>query len=155
MKRLEEENHLCEAILQIVYEKTEQILTEQILYSWIKGTSFVIRYQEKLFVITVSHCIYDDYLEYLFLSKMSTRRNLFSIPINKQIKSYDDRCTRIDNDLRILKINDEEFNKNILQNAQIKTPDEYSNEIMNMPFVQKIKRKYKRNPIKFREKLLS
>ena len=86
---------------------------------------------------------------------MSTRRNLFSIPINKQIKSYDDRCTRIDNDLRILKINDEEFNKNILQNAQIKTPDEYSNEIMNMPFVQKIKRKYKRNPIKFREKLLS
>ena len=31
MKRLEEENHLCEAILQIVYEKTEQILTEQIL----------------------------------------------------------------------------------------------------------------------------
>lgn len=142
--------HLYEAILQVIYTTTKSPIQ-----SWIKGSCFVIAYKEKLFILTASHCIEENDLEHLFLSKMSTKRNLFSIPIEKQVKVYDVRQTKVDSDLRILKIDDEMFKKNILDNTQIKSSEEYSNDIFQAPFVQRMKRVYARNPKKFIRKILS
>lgn len=143
-----EEGKLPEAILQIIYTTTEPPIQ-----SWIKGSCFVIAYKEKLFILTASHCIEESELDKLFLGKMATKRTLCSIPIQTQIKSYDTRGTKVDTDLRVFKVNDDEFKSNILKNAPIKSSDEYSDEIVKTPFFQRMKRKYNKNPKKFLKKI--
>jgi len=145
---MHEKKKLSEAILQVIYTTTEPPIQ-----SWVRGSCFVLGYKEKLFIVTASHCIEDNELDKLFLGKMATKRTLYSIPIQTQIKSYDTRYTKVDTDLRIFKVNDEEFNNNILKNAQIKTIDEYCKEIRKTPLFNRMARRYKNNHTKLMEKI--
>lgn len=136
-----------EAILQVIY------MTQQPLYAWFKGSSFVAEYKEKLFIVTASHCIDENNIKDLFFSKMATDRKLYSIPITTQIKSFDTTTTKVDTDLRIFKVDDEIYKHNIIENAQIKTDKELSQEILQTPFIKRLKRLYKNNPTKRLRKL--
>ena len=140
-----EEKHIGDAVLQMVY------IDEESGIPWIKGTCFIVAYGEKLFLITASHCIEDNYLKCLFLSKMSTERNLFSIPINCQIKSIDKRGVEVDTDLRVLKIDDKKAEDNIIKHTVIKSPKELEKEYFETPF-RRLQRMYKNNPKKLLKK---
>jgi hypothetical protein len=79
---------------------------------------------------------------------MSTNRKLYSIPIKNQIKAYDNKGTRIDTDLRVFKVDDEQYFKNIIENSGVGNLREYSAEIIKTPFFHNLKRKYKNRPEK-------
>ena len=143
---MSDEKQYANAVLQVIYLDDNKI-------SWYKGSSFVIVINKEIFIVTASHCIDEVSIQHLFFSKMSTDRKLYSIPIKNQIKSFDISGTRIDTDLRILKVDDEAYNKNVLENAQIKTVDEYCATILNTPFSERLKRMYKNNPIKLIKKM--
>lgn len=137
-----------EAILQVVYNDDNN-------YTWIRGTAFVVLFKEKLFIVTSSHCIQEENIKDLFFSKMATTRQCFSLPITCQIKSYDKSGTEIDSDLRIFKIDDEEYYKHIIDNSEIQPLEEYSKEIIRTPFFNKLRRQYKNKPNKLMKKLTS
>ena len=133
------------AILQVIY-------LDEYRRSWFKGSSFVIVVNKEIFLVTASHCIDEMNIKDLFFSKMATDRKLYSIPIKNQIKSFDVTGTKVDTDLRILKVDDEAYNKNVIENAQIKTSDEYCSEFTNNPLFRRLKRIYKNNPVKLMKK---
>lgn len=139
-----DEKLYADAVFQVIYlNEKEQV--------WFKGSSFVIVVNTEGFLITVSHCIDEKNLKDLFFSKMSTDRKLYCIPIKNQIRtSY----ATGDTDLRIFKIDNEAYNKNVIGNARIKTIDEYCNEILNTPLVNRLKRIYKNNLNKLKNKVL-
>lgn len=89
----------------------------------------------------------------IFFSKLATNRKLYSIPIVAQIKSFDVTATKIDTDLRIFKVDDKAYKNNIIENASIKTDDEYAQEILGTPYIQRMKRLYKNNPQKRLKKI--
>lgn len=130
-----DEKLYADAILQVIYANEER-------KAWFKGSSFVIVVKNEGFLITVSHCIDEMNLKDLFFSKMSTDRELYCIPINNQIRASDSTG---DTDLRILKIDDKAYIKNVIENAQIKTTNEYCKEILNTPLINRFKRIYKNN----------
>lgn len=135
-----------EAILQVVYNDEND-------YIWIKGSAFVVSVKEKLFVVTASHCIYDENIKDLFFSKMSTQRNCYCLPITHQVKSYDSKERRCDTDLRVFKVDDEEYFKNIMENSGVENLREYSAELIKTPLFHKLKRIYKNHPDKLLRKL--
>lgn len=137
-----------EAILQVIYNDDNN-------YTWIRGTAFVVLFREKLFIVTASHCIQEENIKDLFFSKMATTRPCFSLPIMCQIKSYDKSGTEIDSDLRIFKIDDEEYYKHIIDNSEIQPLEEYSKEIIRTPFFNKLRRQCKNKPNKLMKKLTS
>lgn len=133
-----DEKLYADAVLQVIYLNEKE-------QSWFKGSSFVVVIKNQFFLITASHCIDETSLKDLFISKMSTDRKLYCIPIKNQIRaSY----ATGDTDLRVFKIDDEAYNKNVIENAQIKTMDEYCNEILNTPLINRFKRIYKNDPEK-------
>lgn len=135
-----------DAVLQVVYLDKDKRF-------WRKGSSFVIVVNEKIFIVTASHCIDEINFQDLFLSKLTTERRLFSIPIKSQIKTFDTIGTRVDTDLRILKVDDDVYNQNIIENAQLTPPEERYNAIWKTPFYKKLKRIYRNNSAKLIKKL--
>lgn len=135
-----------EAILQVVYQNKDN-------YTWISGSAFVVSVREKLFIVTVSHCIQEISIQDLFFSKMSTERQCFCLPITHQVKSYDSKECRCDTDLRVFKVDDEEYFKNIVENSRVGNLKEYSTEIIKTPLFHKLKRIYKNRPDKLLKKL--
>lgn len=142
-------NHefLSEAILQIIYTNKDHSQT------WIRGTSFILSYKGLGFIVTATHCIDDSSLSQLFFSKISSKRHRFCLPIQAILKCNDIKGTKVETDLTILKINDEEYRNHLKEAANLESISYFSNQVIKTPLIQKLIHKYKSHPLKLLKKI--